>query len=478
MTKYNKGGVLMEFTENTTEVIETIEAIIETKTEDVIELIEKDSFVDARRILITMNAADIGLLFDEIPEEKYLRVFRMLPKNLAADTFSYMKAEQQQYIIESMTDREIGNIVDEMFMDDTVDFLEEMPANVVKKVLKITDPETRKTINQLLKYPEDSAGSIMTTEFVDLKKEMTVRDAIRHIRLTGVDKETINTCYVIDEERHLEGTISIRKLILSQSDEKISDVMIEAPIYVYTHDDQETGAQYFKKYDFLSLPVVDAEKRLVGIITIDDIVDVIEQENTEDMEKMAGMTPSDKTYTEEGVKETFKKRILWLLLLMLTATLTGGILAKFENALAVFPALVAFIPMLMGTAGNAGGQSSVAVIRSLALEEIEFKDILKIAWKEARVAAICGVVMAFVCFFKVLFIDSLYTNGIDIIVALIVSTAIFTTVVLAKIVGSTLPMLAKKIGLDPAVMASPFITTIVDALSLIIYFVIVTIVLL
>ena len=254
--------------------------------------------------------------------------------------------------------------------------------------------------------------------------------------------------------------------------------MIADPIYIYTHDDQETGAQYFKKYDFLSLPVVDAESRLVGIITIDDIVDVIEQENTEDIEKMAGMTPSDKTYIEEGVKETFKKRILWLLLLMLTATFTGGILATFEEALAVFPALVAFIPMLMGTAGNAGGQSSVAVIRSLALDEIEFSDILKIAWKEARVAAICGAVMAFVCFFKVLFVDSLYTNGIDLLVALVVSAAIFSTVVLAKIVGCTLPMLAKKIGLDPAVMASPFITTIVDALSLIIYFLIVSVVLL
>ncbi len=467
-----KGEMLMEITENITETI------IETKTEDVIELIKQDSFFSARKILITMNAVDIGLLFDEIPEEKFLRVFRMLPKTLAADTFSYMRAEQQQYIIESMTDREIVNIVDEMFMDDTVDFLEEMPANVVKKVLKVTDPETRKTINQLLKYPEDSAGSIMTTEFVDLTKEMTVRDAIRHIRATGVDKETINTCYVIDEERHLEGTISIRKLILSQSDEIISDIMVADPIYIYTHDDQETGAQYIKKYDFLSLPVVDAESRLVGIITIDDIVDVIEQETTEDIEKMAGMTPSDKTYTEEGVKETFKKRIFWLLLLMLTATFTGGILATFEDALAVYPALVAFIPMLMGTAGNAGGQSSVAVIRSLALEEIEFKDILKIAWKEARVAAICGAVMAFVCFFKVLFVDSLYTGGIDMIVALVVSLAIFTTVVLAKIVGCTLPMFAKKVGLDPAVMASPFITTIVDALSLIIYFVIVSIVLL
>ena len=461
----------MELTENITE------SIIETKTEDVIELIEQDHYVDARKILITMNEADIALLFEEIPEEKILRVFRMLPKNLAADTFSYMIAEQQQFIVESITEHEIVSIVDEMFMDDTVDFLEEMPANVVKKVLKVTDPETRKIINQLLKYPEDSAGSIMTTEFVDLKKEMTVREAIRHIRATGVDKETINTCYVIDEKRHLEGTISIRKLILSQSDEIISDIMVEEPIYVYTHDDQETGAQYFKKYDFLSLPVVDAESRLVGIITIDDIVDVIEQETTEDIEMMAGMTPSDKSYTEEGVFETFKKRIIWLLILMLTATFTGGILSRVESALVVYRALVAFIPMLMGTAGNAGGQSSVAVIRSLALEEIEFSDILKIAWKEARVAAISGAVMAFVCFFKVLFIDNLFTDGIDIWVASIVSAAIFSTVVLAKIVGSTLPMFAKKIGLDPAVMASPFITTIVDALSLIIYFAIVCVVL-
>lgn len=461
----------MEITEN------IIETIIETKTEDVIELIEQDHYVDARKILITMNEADIALLFEEIPEEKILRVFRMLPKNLAADTFSYMKAEQQQFIVESITEREIVSIVDEMFMDDTVDFLEEMPANIVKKVLKVTDPETRKTINQLLKYPDDSAGSIMTTEFVDLKKEMTVRDAIRHIRATGVDKETINTCYVIDEKRHLEGTISIRKLILSDSDEKICDIMSADPMYIYTHDDQETGAQYFKKYDFLSLPVVDAESRLVGIITIDDIVDVIEQETTEDIEMMAGMTPSDKTYTEEGVVETFKKRILWLLILMITATFTGGILASFESSLAVYPALVAFVPMLMGTAGNAGGQSSVAVIRSLALEEIEFRDILKIAWKESRVAALCGVVMALVCFFKVMYIDGLYTDGITPVVAAVVSAAIFSTVLLAKIVGSTLPMLAKKIGLDPAVMASPFITTIVDALSLIIYFAIVSMVL-
>ncbi len=460
------------------EITENLENIIENKIDDVIELINNERYVDARNVLTTMNAVDIVLLFEEIPKEKFLRVFRMLPKNLAADTFSYMRAEEQQFIVESITDKEIVNILDEMFMDDTVDFLEEMPANIVKKVLKVTDPETRKLINQLLKYPDDSAGSIMTTEFVDLKKEMTVREAIRRIRKTGVDKETINTCYVIDDERHLEGTVSIRKLILSPSDEIVSNIMIDDPIYVYTHDDQETGAQYFKKYDFLSLPVVDTESRLVGIITIDDIVDVIEQETTEDIEKMAGMTPSDKAYIDEGVKETFKKRILWLLLLMLTATFTGGILATFEESLAVFPALVAFIPMLMGTAGNAGGQSSVAVIRSLALDEIEFGDILKIAWKEARVAAVCGAVMAIVCFIKVLFIDSLYTNGIDIFVALVVSLAIFSTVILAKIVGATLPMLAKKIHLDPAVMASPFITTIVDALSLIIYFLIVSVVLL
>ena len=461
----------MEFTENITE------NIVDTKTEDVIELVSADHYVDARKILVTMNEADIALLFEEIPEEKILRVFRMLPKTLAAETFSYMISELQQFIVESITEREIVNIVDEMFMDDTVDFLEEMPANVVKKVLKVTDPETRKIINQLLKYPDDSAGSIMTTEYVDLKKEMTVRDAISHIRATGVDKETINTCYVIDEKRHLEGTVSIRKLILSQPDEVISDIMTEEPMYIYTHDDQETSANYFKKYDLLSMPVVDAEKRLVGIITIDDIVDVIEQETTEDIEMMAGMTPSDKPYTEEGVTETFKKRILWLLLLMITATFTGGILSTFEESLAVYPALVAFIPMLMGTGGNAGGQSSVAVIRSLALEEIEFRDILRIAWKEARVAALSGVVMALVCFFKVLFVDSLFTSGIDVIVALVVSAAIFSTVVLAKIVGCTLPMFAKKIGLDPAVMASPFITTIVDALSLLIYFAIVSMVL-
>ncbi len=453
------------------------EIIIENKTEDVIQLIENDRYVDARKILINMNEVDIGLLFDEIPEDKMLRVFRMLPKNLAAETFSYMRSEQQQFIVESITEREIVSIVDEMFMDDAVDFLEEMPANVVKKVLKVTDPETRKTINQLLRYPEDSAGSIMTTEFVDLKKEMTVRDAIRHIRATGVDKETINTCYVIDEKRHLEGTISIRKLILSQSDEIISDIMSEDTKYVYTHDDQETSANYIKKYDLLSLPVVDAENRLVGIITIDDIVDVIEQETTEDMEMMAGMTPSDKPYTEEGITETFKKRIICLLLLMLTATFTAGILSSFEASLAVYPALVAFIPMLMGTGGNAGGQSSVAVIRSLALDEIGFSDILKIAWKEARVAVACGVVMAIVCFLKVILIDRLFTDGIDIIVALVVSAAIFCTVVLAKIVGCTMPMLAKKVGLDPAVMASPFITTIVDALSLLIYFAIVSMVL-
>ena len=454
--------------------MDIIENIIETKTEDVLELIQSDRYAAARSILIDMNEVDIGLLFDEIPEEKMLRVFRMLPKDLAAETFAYMGSEQQQFLIEKMTEREIVNIVDEMFMDDTVDFLEEMPATIVKKVLKVTDPETRKTINQLLQYPEDSAGSIMTTEFVDLKKEMTVRDAIRRIRATGVDKETINTCYVTDDKRHLDGTISIRKLILSDSDEVIENIMSTDTIYVYTHDDQETSANYIKKYDLLSVPVVDAENRLVGIITIDDIVDVIEQETTEDIEMMAGMTPSDKAYTDEGVTETFKKRIFWLLLLMISATFTSGILSTFESSLAVYPALVAFIPMLMGTAGNAGGQSSVAVIRSLALDEIEFKDILKIAWKEARVAAFCGAVMAVVCFLKVMFLDSLFTSGVDVIVALVVSIAIFSTVVLAKFVGCTLPMLAKKIGLDPAVMASPFITTIVDALSLLIYFAIVS----
>lgn len=445
----------------------------ELKAEEMEELINlsgPEKLLKARARIIAMDAVDIGILLEDIPGEKMLRIFRMLPKTLAADTFAHMKSEQQRYIIESITNREINNIMDEMFMDDTVDFLEEMPANVVKRVLDTTDPETRRTINQLLQYPDGSAGSIMTTEFVDLKKEMTAKDALRHIRATGVDSETINTCYIIDGERKLEGAISIRKIILSPSDTVIADIMTSDVKFLYTHDDRETGAYQFKKYDLLSMPVVDGENRLVGIITIDDIVDVIEQEATEDIEIMAGITPTDKSYIETSVFGTFQKRILWLLILMLSATFTGGILASYEESLAIYPALVAFIPMLMGAGGNAGGQTSVAVIRSLALNEITFSDLFRVIWKELCVAMLCGLAMALVCFVKVLFVDAQFTNGVDVMTALIVSLTIFVTVLIAKLTGCVMPLLAKKIGFDPAVMASPFITTIVDALSLVIYF--------
>lgn len=445
------------------------EVLIEEK-ENIAELIENGKFVQARNRILSMDAVDIELLLDEIPREKMLRVFRMLPKTLAADTFAYMKSEHQQYIIESITDREINNIMDEMFMDDTVDFLEEMPANVVKRVLKNTDIETRKTINQLLRYPDDSAGAIMTTEYVDLKREMTAKEALSHIRKTGVDSETINTCYVIDKERTLQGAISIRRIILSEPDNLIEDLMTQDVKSVHTHADQETCALGFKKYDLLSMPVVDGEDRLVGIITIDDIVDVIEQEATEDIEMMAAITPSDKSYDEEGVFETCKKRIWWLLILMISSTFTSGILSSYENSLAIYPALVAFIPMFMGTGGNAGGQSSVAVIRSLALNEIELSDVFKVIWKEIRVSVICGIIMAAVCFLKVMLIDARFTEGVTLICGLVVSVTLFLTVVLAKFVGALMPLLAKRVGFDPAVMASPFITTIVDALSLVIYF--------
>lgn len=436
----------------------------------VIAMIEEGRLKSAREEIITMDAADIGLLLDEISREQMLRVFRMLPKTLAADTFAYMKSDQQQYIIESITDKEINHIMDELFMDDTVDFLEEMPANVVYRVLKTTDQETRRLINQMLQYPDGSAGSIMTTEFVDLKKEMTVREALRHIRVAGMDSAALDTCYVVDRERHLEGDISLRKIILSSPDSVISDLMNPEAKHLHTSDDQENTAYLFKKYDLLTMPVVDGENRLVGIITIDDIVDVIEQEATEDIEIMAAITPTDKPYAETSAWETFKKRTPWLLILMISSTFTAGILSSYENSLAAFPALIAFIPMFMGTGGNAGGQASVAVIRSLALNEVDFGDIFRVAWKELRTSILCGLVIAVVCFLKTMLLDARYMSDVTMLTALIVSLTIFLTVVFAELVGCLMPLLAKRVGFDPAVMASPFITTIVDALSLVIYF--------
>ena len=431
----------------------------------VLELIEENKLTAARKEMLEMNVVDIGQLLEEVPQAKMLRLFRMLPKETAAETFSFMNKDSQQYIVESITDHEMEGIIDELFMDDTVDLIEEMPANVVKKVLKNTDEAKRRLINRLLQYPDDSAGSIMTTEFVDLKKEMSVSDALDHIRKTGVDKETINTCYVINAQRKLEGTVSIRHLILSEPDATVSDLMDTNVKFIKTLDDQEDVAFLFRKYDLLSMPVVDNENRLVGIITIDDVVDVIEQENTEDFHKMAAIAPSEETYLDTGVFALAKNRIVWLLVLMISATFTGLIIRHFEGTLSQVVALSAYIPMLMGTGGNAGAQSSTTIIRSLALNELEFKDLLRVVWKELRVGILTAAMLAVVNFARIMLFDRVQP-----LIALTVCLSLFCIVTLAKVVGGILPLIAKKVHLDPVIMASPIITTILDAVSLIIYF--------
>jgi magnesium transporter len=379
--------------------------------------------------------------------------------------FSYVSKEQQEFIIESITDREIKSIIDELFLDDTVDLIEEMPANVVKKVLKNTSEERRKLINQFLKYPENSAGSLMTIEVVDLKKEMRVDQALEYIRRIGLDKETINVCYVMDKNRKLEGIIPIRKLILSEPDETIENIMETNIISVHTLDDQEDIANIFRKYDLLAIPVVDKEGRLVGIITIDDIVDIIEQENTEDFQRMAAMQPSDEEYLKTSVVELAKHRVTWLLILMLSATLTGSIIQKYQDVLYSVAILTSFIPMLMDTAGNAGSQSATLIIRGLALEEINLNDILRVMWKELRISILVGIVLAVINFARILIMQQA-----SVWVAATVSFSMIITVILAKVIGGSFPILAKKIGLDPAIMAGPLITTIVDALALTAYF--------
>ncbi len=402
---------------------------------------------------------------EELEEEEMLKVFRILPKDMAADVFSYLEVENQQTIITSLSDKEAANIIDNLMADDATDLLEEMPANVVKKLLANASPDTRRDINHLLRYPEDSAGSIMTVEYVDLKENLTVAEAIDRIRKVGLDSETINICYVLDPGRKLVGTVALRYLLLSDPDAVIGEMMHENVIAINTLMDQEEAARQFKKYDFTAMPVVDNEKRLVGIITVDDIVDIIEEETTEDMEKMAAIMPSDKPYMRTGIWETYKKRIPWLLLLMISAAFTGRIITAFEDALSVYVVLTAFIPMLMDTGGNAGGQASVTVIRGLSLGEIGYKDVLRVVWKEIRVAFMCGVTLAAANFCKLLWFDR-----VGIPVSAVVCLTLVVTVVIAKLVGCTLPVLAKRLGFDPAVMASPFITTIVDALSLLIYF--------
>lgn len=433
--------------------------------EELVELLSTKQYTKLRQYLAELNEADIAALMEELEEEDMLKVFRILPKDLAADIFSYLDVDNQQLIITSLSDKEAANIINNLMADDAVDFLEEMPANVVKKLLANANPEARRDINHLLRYPEDSAGSIMTVEFVDLKENLTVSQAIERIRKVGVDSETINICYVLDAQRRLIGTVALRYLLLSDDDEIIGDIMHENVISINTLMDQEKVAMQFKKYDFTSMPVVDNENRLVGIITIDDIVDIMEEENTEDIEKMAAILPGDKPYMKTGVLETFKARFPWLLLLMVSSVFTQAIITSFEQALSVYAVLTAFIPMLMGTGGNAGGQASVTVIRGLSLGEIEYRDVPKIIWKEIRVAVICGVCLAVTNFAKLMFFDRL-----GVMVALVVSLSLVTVVLLAMFVGCILPIGAKRIGLDPAVMASPFITTIVDALSLIVYF--------
>ena len=433
------------------------------------ELIENRSFSGIKELLKDMEPMDISLVLQEFPK-KIAILFRILPKDLAAEVFVEMDSDYQETLLSSFTDAELKEMLDEIYIDDTVDIIEEMPANVVQRILLISDAESRKAINDILKYPEDSAGSIMTTEYVKLDEDITVEDALKRIRRTGIDKETIYTCYVTNPNRQLLGYVTAKQLLLSDEDMIISEIMDTNIIFVHTNEDKEVVAKEMSKYDLLALPVVDTENRLVGIVTVDDAIDVIEEEATEDIEKMAAMLPSDKPYLLTSVFEIWKQRIPWLLLLMFTATFTSQIITSFEGKLSAI--LTAFIPMLMGSGGNAGGQTSVTIIRGLALEEIRLRDIFKIIFKELRVSIFCGGVLGVATFAKLMLIDKLLlgNHGIDLMVALTVSLTIILVIIVAKLVGCILPVLAKRIGLDPAVMASPFITTVVDAISLLVYF--------
>lgn len=452
--------------ENSITLQETIETLLKNKR-----------YPTLRDILTTMNPVDIAGIFEDLQNEKMPVLYRLLPKDIAADVFVEMDEDTQQFLIHSLSDTELKEVLDDMFLDDVVDMIEEMPANVVKRILRQSSAEDRKQINALLKFPEDSAGSIMTTELVILRPDMTAEEAIKRIRRTGVDKETIYTCYVADNLSKLRGIVTIKDLLLADDDDTVMDMMDPNVISVNTLTDQEEVARIIKKYDFLALPVVDTENRLVGIVTVDDAVDVMQEEATEDIQKMAAITPNtDKPYLKIGIFSTWKSRIPWLLLLMISATFTGLIISSFEDALAASVVLTAYIPMLMDSGGNTGSQASVTVIRALSLDEIEFKDIFRVIWKEIRVAVLCGLSLAAVAFLKVLLFDGLLigNESVTVSVAIIVSVTLALTVVVAKIIGCCLPMFANKLGFDPAVMASPFITTIVDAVSLAVYFIIAT----
>ena len=440
--------------------------------DEIKELARSKQYARLRDLFLPMEPADIALLLEESGGELMPLLYRLLPKELAAEVFVELESDSQEMLINGFSNTELKEVLDELYLDDAVDIVEEMPASVVIRILDKATPEMRKSINEILKYPEDSTGSIMNMEFLSLKKDMTVEDAFKRIRRIGGELETINILYVTDPTRRLLGVLSVRDLLLAEEDDLIEDIMDPNVVWVSTMDDKEDAAQALSKYGFLAMPVVDLENRLVGIVTVDDAMDVIEEETTEDFEKMAAILPSDKPYLKTGVLETWRSRIPWLMLLMLSATFTGIIITSFESALAACVVLTSFIPMLSGTGGNSGSQSSVAVIRALSLDEIDFSDLVAVVWKEIRVAVLCGVCLAAANFVKMMVVDRWLMHNPEVtpLVALVVCLTLVFTVLCAKVVGCTLPMAAEKLGIDPAVMASPFITTIVDALSLLIYF--------
>lgn len=436
--------------------------------ENIIELLNQNKYAEVHTLLLEMNAADVAEIFEDISEEQMLYLFRIMPKDISAEVFSNLDSDMQEYIVQSITDAEIQQLISRLFMDDTVDFIEELPAIVVKRVLRNTSNEKRDIINQFLNYPEDSAGSIMTIELMDLKKEMTVGESIERIRRLGVNKETINTCYVIGNNRVLEGEVTLKDLVLAENDKKIKEIMVEDKelISIPTTMDVEEVSLIFQKYSALSLPVTDTENRLVGIVTVDDILDIVQEEVSEDIERMAAIMPLDEEYLKAGVFTMAKKRFVWLMVLMITATFTQTIIRNYEGLLATYVILTAYIPMLMGTGGNSGSQASTLVIRGLALGDIEMKDFYRIIWKETRVALIVGFFLAVISFLKMTFIDRID----NIYISIAVSGSLLITVFVAKIVGGSLPIIAKKLKLDPAIMAAPLITTIVDAVTVMIYF--------
>ena len=437
----------------------------EERNEALLELVRSKKFRTLRQVLSEMNEVDVAAFIEELDPEKTVVVFRMLPKELASDVFACLELDKQQHIVSSITDKELTNIIEDLSVDDAVDMVEELPANIVKRVLQNATPETRSQINEFLKYPENSAGSIMTAEYIGLRKTMTVEDAFAYIRQHGVDKETIYTCYVMDNKRTLEGVITVKDLLMNPYETLIEDIMDTRIIKARTTDDREDVVDLFNKYDLTTLPVVDTEDRLVGIITVDDAVDVMEEEATEDFEKMAAMMPSEKPYLKTGVFEMAKHRILWLMILMISATVTGGILAKYEEAFALMPILVTFVPQLMDTGGNAGSQASTMIIRGMAVGDIDLSDVAKVLWKEIRVGFVCGLTLAAINLVRIL----IFNPG-QFKVALVVVCSMFVTVIIAKCIGCLLPMTAQRLGIDPAIMASPLITTLVDAVSLTVYF--------